>query len=162
MSKPQQTRRAAGSTKESRTAPINAQTAQQLAAFVQRLERLDEQHAKSAADYKDDRAQVLKEAAGLGFDAKEIDGIVKLRRKDPENAKIKESLQDVYLRALQLDLGELGKWARERELAESSLRTQATVATMGAQTAQIVDAFTVVHDLDGADKARERLAGAMS
>lgn len=133
---------------------VTATAAKQLAAFVERLERLDAEKAAIAAD----RREVLKEAAALGFDAREIDAIVALRRKDPDNTKIEQSLRDVYLNALALDLGELGKWARAREMAESRARTAGVVATMSAKSAQVVDAYTVVHDLPGADAARERLA----
>lgn len=136
-------------------AAVTAVAAKQLASFVERLERLDQEKAEIAAD----RREVLKEAAGLGFDAKEIDAIVALRRKDPDNTKIEQSLRDVYLNALALDLGELGKWARARELAESRARTAGVVATVAAKSSQIVDAYTVVHDLPGADAAKERLAG---
>jgi uncharacterized protein (UPF0335 family) len=138
------------------TASVTAAAAKQLASFVERIEKLDQEKADIAAD----RREVLKEAAGLGFDAREIDAIVALRRKDPDNTKIEQSLRDVYLNALALDLGELGKWARGREMAESRARTAGVVATVAAKSSQIVDAYTVVHDMPGADAARKRLAEA--
>lgn len=149
------TRRAAGSPKESRPAPINRATAQQIASFVQRADKLYDDIAERQEDLK----ELWTEAKSLGFDPKELDGIVKLRRKDPENEKIKTSVRDVYLKALQLDLGELGRWARDRDLAESQVRTQGVVATMSAQSEQIVDAFALTRGLDETGAAAARLQG---
>lgn len=127
----------------SKTAPANSVTAaaaKQLASFIERADRL-----------YDEIAELLKElwldAKGVGYDAKELDAIVKMRRKDPNNEKIKTSVRDVYMKALQL----------ERDLAESQLATQASLATMGASTQLRVDAFAVTRGMDESGEAAARL-----
>lgn len=134
--------------------PINKATAQQLASFVARADRILDEIATAQEDLK----ELWQEAKSLGFDAKALDAIVKARRKDPDNEKIRQSVHDVYLKALQLDMGELGRWARERDLAEMSVRTAGTLATAAIKTDQFVDAFAVAHGLDESGAAARRLS----
>lgn len=133
--------------------PINKATAQQLISFVTRADRILDEIATA----QDDLKELWQEAKSLGFDAKALDAIVKARRKDPDNEKIKQSVADVYMKALQLDMGELGRWARDRDLAESSVRTAGMLATAAIKTDQIVDAFQVAHGLDTTGAAARRL-----
>lgn len=140
----------------SKNAPANTVTAaaaKQLASFIERADRLYDEIAELQELLKD----LWLEAKGVGYDAKELDAIVKMRRKDPNNEKIKTSVRDVYMKALQLDLGPLGTWARDRDLAESQLATQASLATMSASTQLRVDAFAVTHGLDESGAAAARL-----
>ena len=133
---------------------INTATAKQLIAFMERADRLYDEIADTQALLKD----LWIEAKGVGFEPKEIDGIVKTRRKDPDNEKIKQSVRDVYLKALALDMGELGRWARARDLAESAAGTRAALATADVKSSQMVDAFAVAHGLDDSGEALERLS----
>lgn len=68
----------------------------QLRAFIERIERLEEEKRATAEDIKD----VYAEAKGTGFDAKIIRKIVSLRRQDVRKRKEEEEILDVYMSAL--------------------------------------------------------------
>ena len=68
----------------------------QLRAFIERIERLEEEKRATAEDIKD----VYAEAKGTGFDAKIIRKIVSLRRQDVHKRKEEEEILDVYMSAL--------------------------------------------------------------
>lgn len=68
----------------------------QLRAFVERIERLNEDKAALSEDIK----EVYAEAKGNGFDTATIRDIVKLRKLDPDRRAERETLLDVYMRAL--------------------------------------------------------------
>ena len=68
----------------------------QLRAFIERIERLEEEKRAIADDIKD----VYAEAKGTGFDAKIIRKIVSLRRQDVRKRKEEEEILDVYMSAL--------------------------------------------------------------
>ncbi len=128
---------------------INKATAEQLASFFRRADNLYEERDRIAADLK----ELWKEAKGLGFDAKAIDRLVKERRKDPENETLKQSVVDTYIHALALDETPLGEWARERMNVESTMHTQAILATQQVTSDKIVNAFAAAHGLTVEDKA---------
>ena len=65
-------------------------------AFIERIERLEEEKRAIADDIKD----VYAEAKGTGFDAKIIRKIVSLRRQDVRKRKEEEEILDVYMSAL--------------------------------------------------------------
>ena len=132
---------------------INLATAKQLVAFMERANRIYDDIADAQELLKD----LWSEAKGVGFDAKELNAIVKLHRKDPNNEKIKESVRDVYMKALQLDLGPLGNWARNRDVAESKLETQALLSTADVTQQMRADAFAVSNGLDDDGEAAARL-----
>ena len=68
----------------------------QLRAFIERIERLEEEKRATAEDIKD----IYAEAKGTGFDAKIIRKIVSLRRQDSHKRKEEEEILDVYMSAL--------------------------------------------------------------
>jgi uncharacterized protein (UPF0335 family) len=75
------------------TAEVNAG---HLRAFVERIERLEEEKKALADDIKD----VYAEAKGNGFDVKIMRKIVSLRRQDREKRHEEEEILDLYMAAL--------------------------------------------------------------
>lgn len=67
-----------------------------LRAFVERIERLEEEKKALADDIKD----VYAEAKGNGFDVKIIRKIISLRRQDRDKRLEEETILDLYLAAL--------------------------------------------------------------
>jgi uncharacterized protein (UPF0335 family) len=68
----------------------------QLRAFVERIERLEEEKRTIADDIKD----VYAEAKGNGFDVKIMRKVVSLRRQDLNKRREEEEILDLYLSAL--------------------------------------------------------------
>jgi len=69
---------------------------EQLRAFIERVERLEEEKKTIADDIKD----VYAEAKGNGFDVKALRAIVRLRKQDPDERKEAESILETYMHAL--------------------------------------------------------------
>ncbi len=70
--------------------------ADQLRAFVERIERLEEEKKVISDDIKD----VYAEAKGNGFDVKIMRKVVSLRKKQPHEREEEEAVLDLYLHAL--------------------------------------------------------------
>ena len=70
--------------------------ADQLRAFVERIERLEEEKKAISDDIKD----VYAEAKGNGYDVKVIRQVVRLRKQDSNERQEMEALLDLYLHAL--------------------------------------------------------------
>lgn len=68
----------------------------QLRAFIERIERLEEEKQTIT----DDIGEVYNEAKGTGFDVPTMRQIVALRRKDPASRQEAESILDLYKAAL--------------------------------------------------------------
>jgi uncharacterized protein (UPF0335 family) len=68
----------------------------QLKAFVERIERLEEEKKALADDIKD----VYAEAKGNGFDTKALRSIVRLRKQDADERKEHETILETYMHAL--------------------------------------------------------------
>jgi uncharacterized protein (UPF0335 family) len=68
----------------------------QLRAFIERIERLEEEKQTISDDIKD----VYAELKGTGFDAKAVRTIIRLRKKDQAERKEEEAILDLYLAAL--------------------------------------------------------------
>ena len=68
----------------------------QLKAFVNRIERLNEEREALSADIK----EVYAEAKGSGFDTKIMRQIIRIRRMDKDDVDEQETLLDIYKRAL--------------------------------------------------------------
>lgn len=68
----------------------------QLRAFVERIERLEEEKKTLTDDVKD----VYGEAKGMGFDTKILKKVVALRKKDANERMEEEAVLDAYLVAL--------------------------------------------------------------
>jgi uncharacterized protein (UPF0335 family) len=76
----------------------NSQTvaAGQLRAFIERIERLEEEKQTIADDIKD----VFAELKGTGFDTKAVRAIIRLRKKDQAERQEEEAILDLYKAAL--------------------------------------------------------------
>ncbi len=68
----------------------------QLAAFVERIERVAEERGALAKDI----SEIYKEARGNGFDVKALKKIIALRRTDPSERAELEAIVDLYMNAL--------------------------------------------------------------
>jgi uncharacterized protein (UPF0335 family) len=68
----------------------------QLKAFIERVERLEEEKKAIADDIRD----VYAEAKGTGFDVKALRAIVRLRKQDADERKEQEAILDTYKHAL--------------------------------------------------------------
>ena len=68
----------------------------QLKAFIERIERLEEEKAAIAGDIK----EVYAEAKGNGFDTKVLRKIVSIRKQDHNERMEQEALLELYLSAL--------------------------------------------------------------
>ena len=67
-----------------------------LKAFVERIEKLEEEKKAIADDIRD----VYAEAKASGFDTKALRQVVRLRKIDAEERKEQEAILDTYLQAL--------------------------------------------------------------
>lgn len=74
----------------------NAVDAKHLMAFLERVEKLEEEKRAIADDIKD----VYAEAKGTGYDVKIIRKIVALRRQDKQKRQEEEEILDLYMSAL--------------------------------------------------------------
>ncbi|MBX9453471.1 MAG: DUF2312 domain-containing protein [Neoaquamicrobium sediminum] len=83
---------------------ITAESAQtvaagQLRAFIERVERLEEEKQTIADDIK----EVFAEAKGTGFDTKAMRVIIRLRKKDANERQEEEAILDLYKAALGME-----------------------------------------------------------
>ena len=74
----------------------NTVAAGQLRAFIERIERLEEEKQTISDDIK----EVFAEAKGSGFDTKAMRTIIRLRKKDRAEREEEEAMLDMYLHAL--------------------------------------------------------------
>jgi uncharacterized protein (UPF0335 family) len=78
--------------------PETSQTvaAGQLRAFIERIERLEEEKKTIADDIK----EVYAELKGTGFDTKAVRAIIRLRKQDQAERQEAEAILDLYKAAL--------------------------------------------------------------
>ena len=69
----------------------------QLRAFVERIENIEEE----IRSLTEDKKEIFAEAKGKGFDVKILKEIIRIRRQDQEERQEHESLLEVYLHALE-------------------------------------------------------------
>lgn len=69
---------------------------EQLTAFVERIERLEEEKKGIADDIK----EVYAEAKGNGFDVKVLRKVISVRKQDASERAEQEAILDLYLAAL--------------------------------------------------------------
>ena len=69
---------------------------QRLRAFLERIERLEEEKKGLADDVKD----IYAEAKGVGFDAKIMKHVLKLRKMEPQKRQEEDELLDLYMAAI--------------------------------------------------------------
>lgn len=82
--------------KQEEARDVGGVAGQRLKAFIDRIERLEEEKKALAEDIK----EVYGEAKGVGFDAKTIRKIVSLRKMEPEKRNEEEELLDLYKTAI--------------------------------------------------------------
>ena len=70
-----------------------------LKAFIERLERLEEEKTALAEDMK----EVYAEAKGVGFDTKTIRKLIRLRKMDAEKRQEEDALLELYKAAIGLE-----------------------------------------------------------
>ena len=68
----------------------------QLRAYIELIERLEEEKAALAADVR----EVFAEAKGNGFDVKIMRQVLRLRKMDGDDRAEEEALLDIYKRAI--------------------------------------------------------------
>lgn len=74
---------------------------EQLVAFIERIERLEEEKKTVTDDIKD----VFAEAKGTGFDTKALKEILRIRKQDADQRAEHEAIVDIYMKTLGM-LGE--------------------------------------------------------
>jgi uncharacterized protein (UPF0335 family) len=77
---------------------INTASARQLRAFIERIERLEEEKKALGGDVRD----VYLEAKGCGFDVATMRSVIRLRRKTTAERQEAEALLETYLEALDM------------------------------------------------------------
>lgn len=75
---------------------IQGTTRDQLRAFIERIERLEEEKAALAADVK----EVYAEAKTMGFDVKTLRTIIRIRKQDENERSEQEAILATYMIAL--------------------------------------------------------------
>lgn len=75
---------------------IGGITGQQLRSFVDRIERLNQEHDALKEDIK----EVYSELKSTGFDAPTMRKIIAMRKKDPEKLSEEEQLLQLYMSAI--------------------------------------------------------------
>ena len=68
----------------------------QLRAFIERIERMEEEKAAIASDIK----EIYAEAAGNGFDKKIMRRVVNIRKQDAAERQEQEAILELYMSAL--------------------------------------------------------------
>jgi len=86
---------------EPRSAAPTRIAKEHLRAFVERIERLEEEKKAIADDVRD----VYAEAKANGFDTKALRSIVRLRKQDAEERKEEEAILATYMLALGMIAG---------------------------------------------------------
>jgi uncharacterized protein (UPF0335 family) len=83
------------------TTEPNASTiaADQLRAFIERIERLEEEKQTLAEDIR----EVFAEAKGTGFDTTAMRTVIRLRKKDAAERQEQEAMLEIYMNALGME-----------------------------------------------------------
>ena len=76
----------------------NTVAADQLKAFIERIERLEEEKAALAGDLR----EVYSEAKGTGFDTKIMRQVIRMRKLDKADFQEQEAMLDLYLTAMEM------------------------------------------------------------
>lgn len=81
---------------QTKSAPATRFAKDHLKAFIERIERLEEEKKTLADDIKD----VYGEAKATGFDVKALRAIIRLRKQDADERREHESILETYMHAL--------------------------------------------------------------
>jgi uncharacterized protein (UPF0335 family) len=76
----------------------NSVAGDRIKAFIERVERLEEEKKSIAEDIK----EVYAEAKGVGFDVKTIKTIVKMRKIEEQKRAEEQALLETYMNAIQM------------------------------------------------------------
>ena len=79
-------------------AKVGGIAAEQLRAFVERIERLEEEKAGLASDIRD----VYAEAKANGFDVKVMRQVIRMRKQNSDDLAVEQATLELYARALGL------------------------------------------------------------
>lgn len=80
---------------------------EQLRAFVERIERLEEEKKRIADDIK----EVYSEAKGNGFDVAVLRKLISIRKRDADEVQEEESILDLYMSALGMNKEDISEAA---------------------------------------------------
>lgn len=80
-------------------AEVGGIAGERLRAFIERIERLEEEKSALAADVR----EVYAEAKATGFDVKTMRQLIRLRKMDRSDREEQEHLLDLYKRAIGLE-----------------------------------------------------------
>jgi uncharacterized protein (UPF0335 family) len=94
-------------------ADVGGITAGQLKAFIERIERLEEEKSGIGQDIKD----VFAEAKANGFDPKIMKLVLRIRKMDAQEREEQEEMLDLYCGALGMAAGSLDELAGKTEKA---------------------------------------------
>lgn len=83
---------------KSPTVSVGGVASNQLRAFIERIERLEEEKKTIADDIKD----VYGEAKSMGYDTKVLRKVVSIRKQDQNERMEQEAVLDTYLAALSM------------------------------------------------------------
>ena len=75
---------------------VGDNAAKDVVSIIERIERLEDEKKQIASDISD----LYKETKGRGYDAAALKEIVKIRKEDPGKREARESMVDVYMRAI--------------------------------------------------------------
>lgn len=78
------------------TVQTDSVAADQLKAFIERIERLNEEKDGISGDIR----EIYSEAKGTGFDTKVLRQIIRLRKKDRSERQEEEAILELYMQAL--------------------------------------------------------------
>ena len=78
---------------------VGGVSAQRLKAFIERVERLEEEKAALPEDIK----EIMGEAKSVGFDTKTIRKVIRLRKMDKEKLQEEEELLELYKSAIGME-----------------------------------------------------------
>jgi len=84
---------------EGTTQDTGGVSGQRLKAFIERIERLEEEKAALAEDIKD----IYAESKAVGFDSKIMRKVIRLRKMETEKRREEEELLELYKSAIGLE-----------------------------------------------------------
>lgn len=113
----------------------------QLRAFIERIERMEEEKASIAADIK----EIYAEAKGNGFDTKVIREIVRIRKQDASERAEHEAILELYLSALGMTTP-IEAAARGLRDAQAPSQAVQRAAEQFVETAQKLGGVTIKTD----------------
>lgn len=99
----------------------------ELRAFIERIERLEEEKAGLQADIR----EVYAEAKGRGYENKIMRMVIRLRKMEDHDRMEQDALLATYLHAVGFDDTPLGEWAEENGFSVSITHADGTQSTFG-------------------------------